>query len=144
MRAGAASTPGRPPPHEARREAPSNSGARPEAATRPAPQGAAWAGAGALVAGVRRPTPPRSRPGAAPTGPEPVHADGELPPTFLTCWHQSSKSSSVLQKNPWNESVVSRRWARRAPGCTGAGRRSCPEEAGGGGPWRPCWTLLSP
>lgn len=99
---------------------------------------------GALVAGVRRLTPPRSRPGAAPTGPEPVHADGELPPTFLTCWHQSSKSSSVLQKNPWNESVVSRRWARRAPGCTGAGRRSCPEGAGGGGPWRPCWTLLSP
>lgn len=62
MRAGAASTPGRPPPHEAQREAPSNSRARPEAATRPAPQGAAWAWAGALVAGVRRPTPPRSRP----------------------------------------------------------------------------------
>lgn len=60
MRAGAASTPGRPPPHEAQREAPSNSRARPEAATRPAPQGTAWAWA--LVAGVRRPTPPRSRP----------------------------------------------------------------------------------
>lgn len=50
------------------------------------------------------------------TPPDPSTQTGEPLPTFLTCWHQSPKSSSVSQKKPWNETAVSPRLRSAAAG----------------------------